>query len=310
MPDKHDDFSDDRIDSLVRSYLVDDAKCVDTVASLDAILGQLAAGEGASRRTSRAFFWRRPRWIAGLAASVFVLATTFYVILSPASTNAYSVVLAAHQALTPQSDRCYQVEVSVPPFWSKRQPLLAIGPHTRLWTRGNRFRVEDDREGGLVWGQDGRGNVWFMKPHTFGVIFERDEVPPAIVKARTFLNLDMAKLTQRLLQAFDLELDTSFTGKDPDLVAVRAKARPDNDQMQVYAGRLVINRQTNVIQRLEISRQTETSIPATVAFELVGGEPQSDASYRLDGNLAPQLPAYDQTKPIERKEKIGEFFSP
>ncbi|HEY2837968.1 MAG TPA: hypothetical protein VGJ26_02380 [Pirellulales bacterium] len=310
-------FSDDRVDALVRSYLGDDAGRVDLEANLQAVqarLEKMRSGESVNRR--RPAFRKGVRWAMSLAAVLLVAGGTAYFVLDPTPTSAYSIMVAASDALTPGSDRCYRIDIAARGDRFKKHPILRNIAGALVWTRGDRFyldsagdhrKPEDGRQ--FIMGQDENHKIWVVGSGNRGLRYNRGEVPPILGALRSTLNLDLEKLSKQFLQHFDLEIEAPGPQDDPKTVVLRATIKPDHDPMAINGARLTIERNSNVIRKLELSRTLDGATLGTVTFTLVGAEPQADSSYRLESHLPPGAEILSHDQAAERGKALRSLLA-
>jgi hypothetical protein len=313
-------YSTSEIESLVRAHLEAEGQRIDTRSILAAICEQLAEGAVAGSSTASPpprgerkglFAWsrlgRRGSWGLGIAASVlFATGVAWYVTLASAPPNAYAIVSAARTALARPVDRCYRVDSDVPKSWRRTNSLLRVDGDTLLWTRGDRFRMTTGQDGEeFVWGQDEQGRVWLICDAQRGLVFERNEVPPVLAAARSYLRVDSTRLMNQLLKNFDLRIE-SFGGKgaDANMAVIRATAKPGKEKMMCNTAVLEINMKNKIIHKMELSSTAKGVAQGTFTFTLVDRAAQPDSTYQLEGNL----PSGAKIFGLEQAEERGQLL--
>jgi hypothetical protein len=290
-------FSDHHIESLVRSYLEEEGRHVDTQKLLAKICLRLAEGAEAdapvrrvapaSRRTPL-LRWPRRFGLGFAVCLVIAVGIAWYVIPIAVPPNAYAIVSEARSVLAKRADRCYQVECTATKNWLRNNSLIKVEGETRLWTRGDRFRLETGKDGErFTWGQDDQGRVWLVNRENQGLVFERGEVPPVLAGARSFLRVDGGRLMNQMLHDFDLQIESlGGKGADANMAVIRASAKPGREKkMACNAARLDINMSTKLIKRMELSHSQAGGVQWTYIFTFVEKGTQPDTTYRVDGNV-------------------------
>jgi len=305
-------FSDDRIDSLVRSYLADDSGAVDTAANARAVQQRLAQSTVADViGIRRRHFRKAVRWAMSIAAVLLVGAGTAYFALGPKPTSAYSIMTAASAAITPDSDRCYRIEIASRGNRFKKHPILRNIDGSLLWTRGDRFRVTPDKtEGTLNMGQDDRRKFWVVCSENLGLSYNPGEVPQILAVARSVLNLDLEKLAKQFLEQYSFDFEEAGPDDGADTIVLRATALPNRPRLAIDNARLTIERRTNVIRKMELSRMADGEPLGTITFTLVSAEPQPASSYRLQHHLGPKAEILDREQSEERAKALRELLAP
>jgi hypothetical protein len=285
--------SDGDIESLVRDYLVFEARSVDVIANQQAIEARLRDHVGGMRdQQSTGSLRRRFLSVGGrryaLAAGIFLaVATCFYLVFSPEPAGAYALVRDAEQALGQAKDRCYRVSSDVPPAWLKSNPFLGSGDETLVFTRGDRFRVVTKDHGReIAWGQDEKRNVWVVDNGLVGFNFEQGEAPQLLGRQRAYLSLNVRQLVKRFLDDFDLTFENGRAAEGKQMVRVHARRKPEKESIPISSAWIEIDRKTKIIRRLELERAKPGLRPGGFTFTLVEQTALADDAYRVEGNLA------------------------
>lgn len=305
-------FSDDRLDSLVRSYLEDDSRRVDTAANLRAVKERFARAQKEEIISlRRQVIRKRVRWVMSIAALLLVGAGTAYLVFDPTPTSAYSIMSAASEAITPGADRCYRIDVEARAKRFKRHPILRNINGSLVWTRGDRFWLSPDGANGkLIMGQDERRKVWVVCSKDLGLLYNPGEVPQMLASVRSVLNLDVEKLTKQFLEQYSFEFEAAGPGDAPGTVILRATAKPDRPQLPIDSARITVERRTNVIRKMELSRVVDGEPLGTITFALVDVAPQADSRYQLKDHLDAGAEILSRNRADERAEALGLLLAP
>lgn len=298
----------DEIDGLVRVYLENEAGRVDAArvaAAIEARLAAQAAAPPASLPFPTSSRWPRVLWKSALAASVLFLASLVgYLAFAPGQASAFSIVSDVHAQLSKKADRCYRVDVQAPPAWVKRYPFLRADARTTLWTRGDRFRVVSqfgDRE--FEWGQDEKRRLWIVAAPELGLRYNANEPPMGFAQARVYLGLNVQQLTKRLLNDFDLTIQSAGEGRDRQIV-IQAIARPGRESLPCNEARLVIDPRTNTLREMELVRLIDGELRGSFYFTLVEEQTPNDEQFRLESHLAPGADILDRERAEERRGEL------
>lgn len=239
--------------------------------------------------------------LAAAACLLVAFGLSEYFTLSAAPVSAYALVESAHSVLEAARDRCYRVDMNLPKDWLSKNSFLHSGDQKLVWTRGDRFRFvmsKGDEE--LVWGQDEEHRLWVVCNDNRVLMFNQDEVPPALALTLSYLSLDFSVLSLEILENFDLSTDDSAPKNNDGLVTVLAHAKPGRKSLQFQAARLEIDPKTKIIRKMELTRLARKIATARVTFTLLDEEPQSDTSYTAEGNSPPGARMLDKSRATER----------
>ena len=211
--------------------------------------------------------------------------------------RSYSLVESARRILNENADRCYRVEMDAPTGW----PFVPMDDSTLVWTRGDRFLVEMQREGKpFVWGQDEAGRFWMVYSSECGLLFEKRELPPSIARSLAYLSLDVKKLTGALLEDCDLQYPAGAPPRFSRTATVAATFKHGRKSYQFEAATLDIDLRTKVIRRLELRLQSGAG-DGRLQLTLVDDAPRSDDAYRLKSHLAPDARILGRNQRAERQ---------
>lgn len=307
--------TDEQVEPLVRSYLEHEAGDIDVQANLASIAARMAnaPADATDPRTNRRLLQHGAvRWIARLAVAACLLVAVgvgAYLAMSPEPASAYALVRDAQAAFNKPADRCYRVQTKVPRAWLNNSPFLDSGEETLVWTHGDRFRVTTLRDGQpQVWGQDAERRFWIVCDPDTGIRFERDEVPPNFARTRAYLGLDVRRLTTRLIEQFDLQIEQEGRADGKKIVVVRAKARQNRDPQPINVARLEIEAGSKVIRKMELTRIVNGVVKGSFTFTLIEMTSQPESIYQLEANIAPGAHIYGSDDANERSERLNELL--
>jgi hypothetical protein len=266
-------------------------------ASDEAFVARMEQALPRSRKPQK-WQWRAPlAWAAGLVMAALIGALMF-VSLTPAS--AASVVQRALKVHAALLDRCYRVELR-----GERDGAAPPRQESLLWTRGDRFWNQVQGGGKSVsWGRDEAGGVWFALSPKEGARLAADEVPEALALACELRSLEFESLLRTILADFDLRREPSGSGRD----VIHAELKPG--RVSKYRSALLeADAQSGVLRRVELHREHEGRVVATINATLVESGLQADASYTLEGHLDTDGMIYDRTSGRgQRGPVIAEFL--
>jgi hypothetical protein len=243
------------------------------------------AGNVPAPSTLRGKRFRVP-WGWAIAASVvFSALLGSLMFFSSGTASAATVVQRALKAHAAQLDRCYRLEVC----GGKR----AVSPRKQeslLWTRGDRFWNHIEADGkSVAWGRDEAGGVWFALSRKEGARLAVNEVPDALQTACELRSLELESLLRTILADFDLRRAPMSGGGDL-IYAERMRGR-----VSKYCSALLeINAESGVLRRVELHREREGRVVATLTASLVESRLQDETAYTLEGHLDADAALYDR----------------
>src|SRR5262249_33979338 len=127
-------------------------------------------------------------------------------------------------------ERCYVVE-SQRAVGEDGRPLLGRVPaEVRVWTRGDRFRVEVKRPGSdppFVWGREKAGSLWAVLAPDHGVRIAAEQAPRALALFADVHTLDVDTLLGEVLRDCTLTEEAPAAGATLTRV-VRAEPRSEH----------------------------------------------------------------------------------
>jgi hypothetical protein len=301
-------FFEDEIDNLVLATLRKDSASVD-------IKRMLRDAERRNRRKlTGVSAWNRVRTMVNvrrisIAACILLAIVGTWWVLPPNQTSAYSILKATETEANSGIDRCYRLDAHVPQAWGRNNPLIRKGWETLVWTRGDRFCAIMKAPGReLIWGQDEKHNVWLVRDANLGLNYTQDETPPMLAKAKSYLCLDVGRLTNRFLNYFDLTHERPLPADGPKAAIIRAMAKPEYPNFPLNGARLVIDLDTNVIRKMDLLRVIDGKVQGTLSFTLMERSAKPDSTYRLDGYLSPSGEILSDDRAAERIETFQELL--
>jgi hypothetical protein len=287
---------------LVRAALEHDASVVDIVRMQSRIRAKLAAqGQDPSRFRSA----NVPGGVLPLAAKRAVLAATLLVVagiavylsVSPAPVQAYSLLQSARAALAENVDREY--EITFEP--DAGLPMLNSLDSARLWTRGDRFRVEFVRGNHhVLWGKDDQQQLWVLCSENKALSFESNEIPAEVAALLSYLSLDVKHVTDQILHNCEVTFSEGMQNQSKRIKTLAAKPKNAGHSVEFSAAQIDIDESTLAIRRLELTRRVNDAERGRCQFVLVSEASQPDASYRLESYLAENAKVLKKSKYHDR----------
>jgi len=298
------DVPNDALARLIRATLDADAKEVDAIDLEARICRELA--DRAEKRAATRFpmNWRSKLHrtsirVGVIAASLLVGIGVFgFLTLPTSAAHAYALVESAHQSLQEGVDREYAVTVENAPWGSLDD--------ARLWTRGDRYRVELQRgKRKLVWGKDEHEIVWLVCSPKKGLSFRADEIPREASALLSYLSLDLRDLTSHILHDCELTFSEGMKNRRKGIKTINAVPKSKGNVVEFSTAQVDIDESTKAIRRLELTRKVNGAEQGRYVFRWVGDNPQPDASYRLDSHLSKDAVVLDQSR---FKDRMAELF--
>jgi hypothetical protein len=286
----------DEVESLVRAHLAREAEGVSG--------SDMLARVRSARRPQPA---PRRRWARALSAvAAILLAFLGGLLLSPgpARASAETLVREAKKVHAGPRDRQYLVQIEPEPGGVlERFPWLNRSREHRLWTRGDRFRIESAvPERKWAWGRDEQGRVWIALGVKQGFRFEREEARESVGLLCDALGMQTETLLDDVLRNFDLTRDDA--DDTATLRVVRATPRTAQARNRLLGATLEIDAETKVLQRLIVHRAYHGQPMATVTFTLIETGQQLDASYTLEGHLDAGAALYEGMLDETRRARL------
>jgi hypothetical protein len=250
---------------------------------------------GASHRS----VWLSWRPLMAAAAGFVIAALIGAMMLSSLTLASRAAVveraLKVHAALL---DRCYQMEV-------RGEGALPIKQESLLWTRGDRFWNQIQADGkSVAWGRGEAGGVWFALSRKEGARLASDEVPESLALACELRSLELESLLQTILADFDLRREPSSDGRE----VIHAERK--TGRISKYRSALLeVDTPSGVLRRVELHREHQGRVVATISASLVESSLQDEASYTLEGHLDASAAIYDrESGRAKRAALIAEFL--
>lgn len=291
---------------LIRAALEHDASRVDIVRMQARIRAKLAA-QGKTPLISPAAKVPRRALLLGakravLAATLLVAAgLTIYLSVSPAPVQAYSLLQSARAALAENVDREYEITFEPGAGLS----ILHSLDRARLWTRGDRYRVEFVRGNHhLLWGKDDQQRIWILCSEDKGLSFESEEIPGEIATMLSYLSLDVKHVTDQILRDCEVSLSEGMKNQRQRVKTLDAKPKTSGNTVEFSAAQIDIDESTFAIRRLELTRRVNEAERGRCQFVLVSEAPQPDTSYRLESYLAENATVFEKSKHHARMAEL------
>ncbi len=271
------------IEELVRQHLDREAAKVDPQTVLGNVRRRQAHQQASPASWSRLLL----RMSLGLTLAASLLLMLFWV-LEPnqAYASAERIVKEARTALTEQPDRHYVVESHWEPWLRDQLPLITRPRKARLWTRGDRLRLESIDPNGRpwAWGKDGANNYWFTPNRKLVLSFTEAEVPESMAIVSDFCGLDLDTMLDDLLAHW--QLTRQEVPDKPELVRIQAQRR-FRRWARLRSVTLDIDPDTRVIHRVVLERNLGRQRAGRSTFTLLETAQQPDDFYTffsiLDG---------------------------
>lgn len=298
-------FSPDDVDALVRDVLRGEATQVDVDRLRTEIVSQLRASTHAEKTVTSKHTLRR-RILSGrgigIAAALMICAGIATWLSFPKSINAHAILASAERV--PESDRCYVVSITGPATARSRNFLLRSEWDAKVWAQGRRFRVSmHSADKHLIWGQDGRGNVWVVANPNLGLIFRGEDIPKSLRGPREILGLNAQRLTSKFNDQYILEPRDPEASDGSNVVVIQAKVRDDATKAMasvITSAQFVIDRDSYLIRRLTLVHEKGLLAHAQVTFRLLDDVPPPGNIYRLVDNLNQGAKILDSSRAEER----------
>jgi hypothetical protein len=257
-------------------------------AGIDAGLCEIAreqASQPAVVAPRRSVWLSRRPLVAAAAGIVVVALLGSLLFFSSGTASAAAVVQRALKAHAALLDRCYRLEVR-----GAARAVVLRSQESLLWTRGDRFWNQIEADGGTAaWGRGPAGSVWFALSRNEGARMAADEVPEALAQACELRSLELESLLRTILADFDLRREPSSDGRE--VIHAERKA----GRMSKYRSALLeADAESGVLRRVELHREHQSRVVATISASLVESRLQDEASYTLEGHLDAGAAIYDR----------------
>ena len=248
--------------------------------------------------------WRRGVvWLSAAA----ILLTAAFLLGRQASTAVASPATLIQEAARTHSvaiERVYQVEAAR----STRSPETETPRDVRVTTLGDQFFVEMNRgQRRLVWGRSLNNGVWICLGPSQAILIEPGEVGAPLEYLANLYSLQL----ESLLDTFVRKCQLSRADETDTTHVINVLPRRAWRGGWLRSAQIEIDRETKVIRRLTIDRDTPTHGPSTLTFTLLDSRPAEESRYQPAGHLTPpfQLQTRD-SQPDTRRELLRTWFSP
>lgn len=276
---------EDPLDALVRSRLDADARNVDADKLLADVQAKLAETQPA--RPNRLV--RYASAFAALAAALFVALWRF-----PTPASAETILEEARKAHEQPIDFGYSIHFEVEGGLANRFPLLNIHRGQTLWTRGDRFYIENQGERPWAWGRDEQGRVWLALNRKTGLIYNRDEPEDGVAATLDMYEMHVPSLLAELLAGFDLKSERLGADRSRVIAVPRGADHP------IQMVTVDIDRTNRRVERVEIKRMMKGERIGTIRFQLEKSSRLPDAVYTLAGHLDADARRFGPDRPLLR----------
>ncbi|HEY4311069.1 MAG TPA: hypothetical protein VGN12_16580 [Pirellulales bacterium] len=301
------DVPNDEIARLIRAALEADAKDVDVLGIESRVCEQLAqhGGDFVAQQKSRflAALIRRTSLRVSLAAACLLVigGVASYLLFSASPVQAYALVRSAQAALNTNTDREYIITIE----HAAGLPILSSLDEARLWTRGDRYRVEFTRgDNHVLWGKDEQRRVWVVSAADKGLSFESKEIPPEVNALLSYLSLDLKHLTDQILRDCELTFSEGMQNQRKGVKTIDAIPKQKGNMVEFSAAQIDIDESNKAIRRLELSRRVNGTERGRCRFVLISEAPQTDASYRLESYLVDNATVLDKAEYYDRMVEL------
>lgn len=178
----------------------------------------------------------------------------------------------------------------------------------RVMTLGNRFYVEMNRgQRRLVWGRNDDNGVWICLGARQAVIVEPDEIGAPLEYLANLYSLNLESLLESFLRNCDLQRQDSSSATHVIEVLPRWPMRG----RWLRSALIEIDRETKVVRRLTIERETPQQGSQVITFQLVDSRVAEETRYRPEGHLAEPFQLLTRhSQPDQRRELLRGWFSP
>lgn len=285
---------EETLEAVVRSTLESEGRKSDLALLLERTEAKVAHTQDQTRSKRRQMI----RW--SVAAGIATVGAGAQFFLWSTNASAHSLVQSVSENLSRGVDRCFDVELSVPSGW----PLLSSTHPIRIWTRGDRYRVEMNLNGRIVtWGCDEEHRLWVACGPELGLLFEAKEIPRRMAVALNHLHLDVGQLAGDLLSGYDLQYDSNrrrARGK----ATVIATAKNGKSIFRYQRAVLEIDVATKTIQSLELDQSVKGRENARCHFTFLESSLQSDDSYWLSSYINPDATVLDRKRSKDRMQEL------
>ncbi len=300
------------VDGLVRAYLIRIEQTVDAPRMVEEIVADVegtaerlpsrgaTVPSGAPHRSRHLL----RRWPYGVAAAAAILLASLWVLkLGTAQASPAALVREARAAHALPVDRCYLIEAEWHGAAPRRDFPLIAPDGVRLWTRGDRFRIESTvGKGPISWGRDKQGTIWLAVLPRVGVRFDDGEAPESLAFACEVYSLRLETLLDVLLKEFELHREPGADRRATEHIS--ATLKPGGQSRFMRSAHLEVDSETKVVKKLVLDRVFSRGFAATVTLTLVESTVLNEASYELEGNLKAPYRIHSRGFEPERRREM------
>lgn len=232
------------------------------------------------------------RLVAGtvVAAALMLALSVFLFESSPAQASVESLLREAKVAHAAPIDRCYRFDST----HNAEVETLARWHPTYLWTRGDQFWMAIEGRF-LALGLDQKDGTWIARTPQEGIRFDHEEpLPDYLALTCSICTMKIETLLDDVLRDFDVQRRDAAGDLSVDVLTATLKP---GRKSSILAAELRIDRNSHVVQRLELTRR-ET----TVTYTLVETRRMNEDQYTLKGHLAPGAKIYTRSRNPERRQ--------
>lgn len=298
---------DGTAESLVRQHRDAEAR-TEGAERGDAVLARVFAQLDADApRPTLSFPVRPGRWRAALAAGLVAagLVVGLLFIAQP-SALAAQLVSEAHRASLREVDRGYLFQVHT--LGDDGNPAGAPLRESRLWTRGDRYRIESSDPNGVRLGQDEEQRLWIAPTREAGSRFAADEISEKLDQVNDMRMLKLDVLLDMLTRRFHLDYNDALPASFPGTRRIVATPRDDRAPFGIQSVLLEVEPTSKVVRRIVLERvRTTTQTRVRLTLQLSATETKPDSFYHLESALNPGAPIHEKGDPA-REPLLGLFL--
>ena len=171
----------------------------------------------------------------------------------------------------------------------------------KITTQGNRFWVNVNRgDKSWQWGRSVEGKVWMTLGPRRAIQIDADEVDSPLQHITDVYSLELESLLNNALKNAQL----TYSEKD-DFVDTINATPSRRWRGKIQSVDIDIDRETKLVRRLVIDRETVSRGTVTMTFTLVDSRPADESLYQPEGHLLPPFQIYSSLNdPDLRRETL------